>query len=59
LSGYTNNELSTQQRSEAISTVAHLAAQGALTVDHEVVPLADVTNAWQRKDSGRVVLVPA
>jgi NADPH2:quinone reductase len=59
LSGYTNNELSTQQRSEAISTVAHLAAQGALTVDHEVAPLADVAEAWQRRDSGRVVLVPA
>ncbi|MEU0877427.1 zinc-binding alcohol dehydrogenase family protein [Lentzea sp. NPDC005914] len=62
LSGYTNNELSTHQRAEAISTVAHLAAQGALTVDHEVVKLADVTNAWRRQAEGatrgRIVLVP-
>ncbi|GAB2838515.1 quinone oxidoreductase family protein [Lentzea nigeriaca] len=62
LSGYTNNELSPQQRAEAISTVAHLAAQGALTVDHEVVPLADVADAWRRQSEGatrgRVVLVP-
>lgn len=59
LSGYTNNELGTQQRAEAISTVAHLAAQGQLTVDHEVVPLADVAEAWQRQGRGRLVLVPA
>ncbi|MFS8097265.1 zinc-binding alcohol dehydrogenase family protein [Lentzea alba] len=62
LSGYTNNELSTQQRAEAISTVAHLAAQGALTVDHEVVPLADVADAWRRQSegstNGRIVLTP-
>lgn len=58
LSGYTNNELSTQQRAEAISTIAHLAAQGQLSVDHEVVPLADVTEAWNRQGHGRIVLVP-
>ncbi len=62
LSGYTNNELSGQQRAEAISAVAHLAAQGELTVDHEVVPLTDVAGAWQRQaeggTNGRVVLVP-
>lgn len=63
LSGYTNNELSPQQRAEAISAVAHLAAGGLLGVDHEVVPLDDVTEAWQRQSDGttrgRVVLVPA
>ncbi|RAS67082.1 NADPH:quinone reductase-like Zn-dependent oxidoreductase [Lentzea atacamensis] len=62
LSGYTNNELSPQQRSEAISTIAHLAARGALSVDHEVVPLADVADAWRRQSEGatrgRIVLVP-
>lgn len=63
LSGYSNNELSPQQRAEAVSTVAHLAAQDRLSVDHEVVPLTDVTDAWQRQAGGttrgRVVLVPA
>lgn len=62
LSGYTNNELTAQQRSDAISTVARHAADGVLTVDHEVVPLADVTDAWRRQaagnTNGRVVLVP-
>ncbi|HEX8864868.1 MAG TPA: zinc-binding alcohol dehydrogenase family protein [Lentzea sp.] len=62
LSGYTNNELSPQQRAEAISAVAHLAVQGVLAVDHEVVRLADVTNAWRRQSEGatrgRIVLVP-
>jgi NADPH:quinone reductase-like Zn-dependent oxidoreductase len=63
LSGYTNNELSPRQRAEAISAVAHLAARGRLRVDHEVVPLDDVTAAWQRQSAGttrgRIVLVPA
>ncbi len=62
LSGYTNNELSTQQRAEAISTVAHLAARGRLAVDHEAERLADVTDAWRRQSEGathgRIVLVP-
>ncbi|MEV6235193.1 zinc-binding alcohol dehydrogenase family protein [Lentzea sp. NPDC051838] len=62
LSGYTNNELTAHQRAEAISTVAHLAARGALAVDHEVVRLAEVTNAWRRQAEGatrgRIVLVP-
>jgi NADPH:quinone reductase-like Zn-dependent oxidoreductase len=53
LSGYTNNELSAQQRAETISVVAHLAARGELAVDHEVVPLTEVTDAWQRQAEGR------
>lgn len=58
LSGYTNNELTPQQRAEAISVIARHAAEGALTVDHEVVPLDGVTAAWHRTAHGRVVLVP-
>lgn len=58
LSGYTNNELTAQQRAEAISTVARHAARGELVVDHEVVPLDDVTDAWHRTRHGRVVLIP-
>jgi len=56
LSGYTNNELTARQRADAISVIARHAAEGVLTVDHEVVPLADVTDAWHRKAHGRVVL---
>lgn len=63
LSGYTNNELSAQQRAEAISVIAHLAARGELAVDHEVVPLSDVADAWQRQaegsTNGRIVLTTA
>ncbi|WP_229904494.1 zinc-binding dehydrogenase [Lentzea cavernae] len=57
LSGYTNNELTVQQRADAIAVVARHAAEGALTVDHEVVPLDGVTDAWHRNSRGRVVLI--
>lgn len=56
LSGYTNNELTTRQRADAISVIARHAAAGALTVEHEVVPLAGVTDAWHRTAHGRVVV---
>ncbi|HUQ59425.1 zinc-binding alcohol dehydrogenase family protein [Lentzea sp.] len=62
LSGYTNNELTAQQRADAIATVARHAVRGELTVDHEVVRLADVSDAWRRQAEGtaggRIVLVP-
>lgn len=58
LSGYTNNELTAQQRAEAITTIARHAARGELVVDHEVVPLSEVSEAWHRTTRGRVVLIP-
>ncbi|MFD9704457.1 zinc-binding alcohol dehydrogenase family protein [Lentzea sp. NPDC059081] len=62
LSGYTNNELTAQQRAEAITTIARHAVEGSLAVDHEVMPFADVAGAWARQASGsangRIVLVP-
>ncbi|MCP2244221.1 quinone oxidoreductase family protein [Lentzea aerocolonigenes] len=58
LSGYTNNELTAQQRADAISTIARYSVQGELAIDHEAVPLADVTDAWHRHTNGRIVLVP-
>lgn len=58
LYGYTNNELSPAQRASAVTHIAREAARGALTVDHEVVPLAEVTAAWERRSGGRVVLAP-
>lgn len=60
--GYTNNELSPQLRSEALTHVVHEAAAGRLTVDHERVPLSDVAAAWARhvagQAGGRLVLIP-
>ncbi|SDG55515.1 NADPH:quinone reductase [Lentzea fradiae] len=62
LSGYTNNELTRQQRADSIATIARHAVRGELVVDHETVPLADVTDAWTRQAggtaNGRIVLVP-
>ena len=56
--GYTNNELSPQQRREALVLVAEHAAAGRLTVEHRAVPLPEVTDAWTRGGGGRVVLIP-
>ncbi|HEX7306607.1 zinc-binding alcohol dehydrogenase family protein [Lentzea sp.] len=62
LSGYTNNELTARQRADAITTIARYSVEGSLAVDHEVVPFADVSDAWRRQADGvaggRIVLVP-
>ncbi|MET8311294.1 zinc-binding alcohol dehydrogenase family protein [Micromonospora sp. NPDC005173] len=50
--GYTNNALSTEQRAASLTVVAGHAASGRLTVDHETVPFASVTDAWSRQDNG-------
>jgi len=59
--GYTNNALSVAQRAESLTEVASFAAAGRLTVAHELVPFADVAEAWGRQaagdTNGRVVLV--
>jgi NADPH:quinone reductase-like Zn-dependent oxidoreductase len=61
LLGYTNNALSVAQRAESLAEVAAYAAAGRLTVAHELVPFADVAEAWERQaagdTNGRVVLV--
>jgi NADPH:quinone reductase-like Zn-dependent oxidoreductase len=60
--GYTNNALSPEQRRAAVTAVAEHAAAGRLAVAHEVVPLAEVADAWRRQGSGdvgvRLVLTP-
>jgi NADPH2:quinone reductase len=60
--GYTNNELTPQQRREALMRVVAEAVAGRLTVEHERIPLADVTDAWARQTggraTGRIVLTP-
>jgi NADPH2:quinone reductase len=58
--GYTNNSLSAAERADALTTVAAHAAAGELTVDHEVIPFASVTEGWSRQAAGaatgRIVL---
>jgi NADPH2:quinone reductase len=56
LFGYTNNELTSEQRAAAVTHIAGEAARGTLTVDHDVVPLADIGAAWDRRAGGRVVI---
>ncbi|HVL84742.1 MAG TPA: zinc-binding alcohol dehydrogenase family protein [Pseudonocardia sp.] len=56
--GYTNNELTPEQRRAAVTRVAELAVAGRLTVEHEPVPLADAAAAWSRTSAARAVLIP-
>ncbi|SEH02013.1 NADPH:quinone reductase [Nonomuraea solani] len=60
LLGYTNNELTREQRAASIAFIAAQSAAGRLSVAHEVVPLEDAAAAWQRQASGtttgRIVL---
>ncbi|MGP4029417.1 quinone oxidoreductase family protein [Actinomadura sp. 3N407] len=62
LLGFTNNELTAEQRAEAVAFVAARAASGRLTVAHETVPLEDAAAAWRRQGEGtaegRIVLTP-
>ncbi|MEV5894765.1 zinc-binding dehydrogenase [Nonomuraea fuscirosea] len=58
--GYTNNELSREQRAAAVTHVAGESAAGRLAVTHEVVPLEQAAQAWHGQASGassvRIVL---
>ena len=58
--GYTNNELSAEQRADALGDVLRAASAGSLTVDYAMAPLDDVSEAWSRQASGtadrRIVL---
>ena len=58
--GYTNNALTGEQRSTALTAVLACAAAGQLAVDHDVLPLSRAAEGWDRTASGgrRVVLVP-
>ncbi len=51
--GYTNNSLSAEQKAKALTEVLEHAAQGRLTVAHEVVDLDDLPEAWDRQAQGR------
>ena len=50
--GYTNNSLTADQRADALGAVLAGARAGALAVEHEVVPLADVADAWRSTADG-------
>jgi NADPH2:quinone reductase len=60
--GYTNNSLTPEQRRDALQKVVEEATAGRLHVAHEVVPLREATDAWNRQSSGdtagRIVLTP-
>ena len=60
--GYTNANLSPEQRRTALAAVFRHAAEGRLAVAAEQVPLADATAAWERQAIGRaaarLVLIP-
>ncbi|OPG04402.1 zinc-binding dehydrogenase, partial [Microbispora sp. GKU 823] len=62
LLGYTNNELTPEQRAASIVFVAQQAARGRLAVACERVPLEEAGAAWRRQAagtaSGRIVLTP-
>ena len=58
--GYTNNALTSEQRTLALTAVLPHAHTGRITVAHETVLLPDVAAAWRRQaagqTSGRLVL---
>jgi NADPH:quinone reductase-like Zn-dependent oxidoreductase len=60
--GYTNNALTREQRRAALTAMAEHAAAGHVAVAHDLVPLAQATDAWRRQASGdagvRLVLAP-
>jgi NADPH:quinone reductase-like Zn-dependent oxidoreductase len=52
LIGYSNNELTPDQRNQAVREVVALAVDGQLRVDYDRVALADVAEAWARQAAG-------
>lgn len=59
--GYTNNELTKQQRADAVAVIAEHVRGGRLSLDYEAVAFADIADAWSRQAAGkadrRLVLV--
>ncbi|WP_151084109.1 quinone oxidoreductase family protein [Nocardioides cynanchi] len=50
--GYTNNALTPEQRTSAVTAVLEHAAAGRIRMAYDVVPLADVEAAWLRQAAG-------
>jgi NADPH:quinone reductase len=51
--GYTNNEVSTQEKGRALGAVLAHAAAGQVAVDHEVLSLDRLSDGWERQARGR------
>jgi NADPH2:quinone reductase len=47
--GYTNNELSREQRTDALLAVLHHAATGRIQVEYDSVPFDEAAQAWSRQ----------
>ena len=60
--GYTNNDLTADERAAAIRIIAEHVAAERLSLDHEAIPLDRAGEAWSRQATGiadrRIVLVP-
>jgi NADPH:quinone reductase-like Zn-dependent oxidoreductase len=59
--GYTNNELTDEQKASALAEIFSHASAGRITADREVLPLADVAAAWSscgQAPHRRGVLIP-
>ncbi|GAB2856290.1 quinone oxidoreductase family protein [Nocardioides pacificus] len=52
--GYTNNDLTPEQRASAMAWIEEQAAAGRLRVDHEVFGLDQVAAAWAGQTDGRI-----
>lgn len=52
--GYTNNDLTAEQRLAALTAIEEHAAAGRLAVPYEVFPLDEVAEAWRRQAAGEV-----
>ena len=52
--GYTNNDLTADQRVKALGVIEAHASAGRLAVPYEVFTLDDVGEAWTRQQEGRV-----
>ncbi|MCW2853407.1 MAG: NADPH:quinone reductase [Nocardioides sp.] len=52
--GYTNNDLTPEQRADAMSAIEEHAAAGRLAVPYEVFGLDGVADAWTRQAAGDV-----
>jgi NADPH:quinone reductase-like Zn-dependent oxidoreductase len=51
--GYTNNDLTVDQRADALGVIAEYAQSGRLTLDYETVAMSDIAEAWDRQATGR------
>jgi NADPH:quinone reductase-like Zn-dependent oxidoreductase len=59
--GYTNNQLTDEQKATALAEIFTHASAGRITADREVLPLAAAADAWSRCGQAphrRAVLIP-